>query len=94
MKMGKALSFHKQFLISVTNNDISRFHSLVKLALGNKRSVEYILDKCTPAINGFYRARCNADKKDLAFLVLKFSRPSLLDILHQAKCFPSTSVAN
>lgn len=35
----------------------------------------------------------NDDDKDLAFLVLKFGGPSLLDILHRAKCFPSTSVA-
>ena len=66
---------------------------MVKLALGNQRSIEYILDKCTQAINGLYRARCNADDKDLVFLVLKFGGPSLLNILHQAKCFPSTSVA-
>ena len=87
------LSFHKWFLISVANKDIPRLHSFVKLALGNKKGVEHILDKYTQAINGFYRAKCNADDKDLVFLILKFGGPSILDILHHAKCYLITSVA-
>ena len=90
MKIGETLSFHQRFLINVANDDIPRLYSLVKIALGNKRSVEYILDKCTQAINGFFRARCNADNKDVALLVVKFGGLSLLDILNGAKCFPRT----
>ena len=46
IKNGKSLSFRKQFLI-IVDYDIPRLQSIVKLALGNKRGVEYVLDKCT-----------------------------------------------
>lgn len=44
-------------------------------------------------IDDIYAARSSADYKDLAFLVLKFGGPSLLDILYRANKLPSTSTA-
>ena len=76
-----------------TQNNIPSLTQLVNVALKRKRSVRYILDEVTEVIDGVYIARASNDDKDLAFLVLKFGGPSLLDILYQANVFPSTSTA-
>ena len=47
----------------------------------------------TDAINCIYSARPSSEDKELAFLVLKFGGPSLLDILYKANVLPSTSTA-
>ena len=92
-RLGKTLSFHKRLLCLIAENKIPRLHFLVNVALKNRRSIEYIVGKCTEAIAGVYRARVDQDDKELAFLVLKFGGPSLLDILFRANLLPSTSLA-
>ena len=92
-KMNKTLQFHKRFLVFIATNNVSRLHELVGVALNNNHGIEYILEKCKLAVAGVYQARAGKDDKDMAFLVLKFGGPSLLDILHRAKLLPSTSVA-
>ena len=44
-------------------------------------------------IDGIYRPNPSQDDKDLAFLILQFGGPGLLDIVHRAIGFPSTSTA-
>ena len=44
-------------------------------------------------LDGVYKASASKDDRQLAFLVLKFSGPSLLDILYRANILPSTSTA-
>ena len=68
MKIGKSLSFHKRFLISV-NNDIPRLQSIVKLALRNKRCVEYVLDKCTQRVSYQDNNRNPCTNKTFSFLM-------------------------
>ena len=92
-RLTKTLSFHKRFLVYIATNDISRLHELVNVALKNNHGIAYILEKCKSAVAGVYQARSGQDDKDLAFLVLKFGGPTLLDILHRAKLLPSTSTA-
>ena len=89
-RLGKTLSLHKRFLLEISRNNIPRLHNL---ALKNRCSINYILEKCKDAVDGIYRARAGQDDKDLAFLVLKFGGTSLLDILFQANVLPSTSFA-
>ena len=92
-QLGKTLSFYKRFVIYIAQNKVPRLHFLVNVALNNNRSIQYILGKCTDAVAGVYKARFDQDDKDLAFLVLKFGGPSLLDILYRANVLPSTSLA-
>ena len=65
----------------------------MNVALLRRRSILYIVDKVKGVIDGIYMARASNDDKDLAYLVLKFGRPSLLDILYRANVLPSTSTA-
>ena len=45
------------------------------------------------AIYGIYSHNLSQDDKDLAFLIVQFGGPGLLDIVHRAIGFPSTSTA-
>ena len=92
-KLNKTLSLYKRFVVQISENNIPRLNGLVKVALKNSRSISYILDKCTDAIAGLYKARPSQDDRDLAFLVLKFGGPSLLSLLYQANVLPSVSLA-
>ena len=65
---------------------------LVNVALQNRRSIQYIVSKCTEAIAGVYRARVDQDDRDLTFLVLNFGGPSLLDILYRAMTPPKYEI--
>ena len=44
-------------------------------------------------LDGIYMARPSQEDKDLAFLILQFGGPSLLDICHKANTLPSVSTA-
>ena len=80
-------------MLEISQNNIPRLQNLVNVALRNRRSINYILEKCTLAISGIYKARASEDDKDLAFIVLKFGGPALLDILYRANHLPSSSLA-
>ena len=88
-KLGKTLSLYKRFVLERSQNNIPRLENLVNVALRNRRSINYILEKCTLAISGIYKARASEEDKDLTFLVLKFGGPALLDILYRANHLPS-----
>ena len=92
-KLGKTLYMHQKFLLNISNNDIPRLNELVSVALQNKCSVSYIVSKVVDAIDGVYLARPSQDDKDLAYLILQFGGPALLDICHRANAFPSSSTA-
>ena len=55
--------------------------------------MSYIIQKIVDAIDGVYNARSSEDDKDLAFLILQYGGPGLLDIVHRALNFPSTNTA-
>ena len=63
-KLGKTLSLYKRFVLEILQNNIPRLQNLVNVALRNRRSINYILEKCTLAINGIYKARASEDDKD------------------------------
>ena len=92
-RLNKTLSLHQRLLVQISENNVPRLQGLVNVALKNNRSISYIVEKVTQAINGVYKARPSQDDRDLAFLVLKFGGPSLLSILYHANVLPSVSLA-
>ena len=66
---------------------------MINVAFKAKRSIGYIVNKLVDAIDGIYRPNPSQDDKDLAFLILQFGGPGLLDTVHRAIGFPSTSTA-
>ena len=92
-KLCATLSMYQRFLVSIAENNLPRLQQLVQIALKNNRSIGYIVSKVTDVIDGIYMANPSQDDKDLAFLVLKFGGPSLLNILHRAGTLPSVSLA-
>ena len=87
------LSLHERFLVSIAENNVPQLQQLVTVALRNNRKIPYILSKVMAVIDGIYSPNPSQDDKDLAFLVLKFGGPSLLNILYKAGILPSTSTA-
>ena len=92
-KLCATLSIHDRFLVSIAEHNIPRLQQLVTVALKNNRSITYIVTKITEVIDGIYMANPSQEDKDLAFLVLKFGGPSLLEILFKAGALPSVSLA-
>ena len=84
---------HKRFMVQIAENNVLRVKELVSVALKHNRSISYIVDKVTLAINKVYRARPSQEDKYLAFVVLKLGGPALLDIMCKANKLPSTSLA-
>ena len=93
-RLGKALSYHKRFMVLLSENNIPRLNQLVAVALRNRRSITYITEKVMQAIDGVYLARPSEDDKDLAYLILKLGGPSLLTICYKANKLPSVSTAH
>ena len=92
-RLNKVLGLHKRFMVLIAENNVLRVKELVSVALRNNRSISYIVDKVTLAINKVYRARPSEEDKDLSFIVLKLGGPTLLDVLCKANKLPSTSLA-
>ena len=92
-RLDKTLELHQRFLHSLQEHKIHRLHDLVDVALRQKRSIGYILQKVTDAIDGIYNPHYKEDDKELAFIILQFGGPALLDIVHRAIKLPSTSTA-
>lgn len=88
-----SMELHQRFLMLINENSIPKLHELVKVALKSKRSMSYIINQVVNAIDGVYNARSSQCDKDLAFLILQFGGPGLLDICHRALNLPSTSTA-
>ena len=92
-KLCATLTLHERFVVLISENNIPRLQQLVNVALRNNRSITHIVTKVLNVIDGIYMPNpCQSDK-DLAFLVLKFGGPSLLNILYRAGILPSVSTA-
>ena len=92
-RLGSTLDMHQRFLLCISQNNIPRLQQLVSVAVRNKRSIQYIVDKVLNAIDGLYLARPSHDDKELAYLILQFGGPALVDICHRANFLPSSSTA-
>ena len=92
-KLCATLSLHERFLVSIAENNVLQLQQLVTVALRNNRKISYILSKMMAVIDGIYSPNPSQDDKDLAFIVLKFGGPSLLNILCKAGILLSTSTA-
>merc|ERR1712080_325138 len=77
----------------IKDKDIPKLHTIVKVALSCKRGLEYIINKMVDAIDGIYNPHSSDEDKDLAFIILQYGGPGLLDIVHRALNFLSTSTA-
>lgn len=91
--LGKTLKLHEHFLYLIKENKIHNLHELVNVALRNNRSMTYIISKMTSAVQKLYNPRYSIDDKDLAFLILHYGGPGLLEIVHKAISLPSASTA-
>ena len=91
-RVNKSLELHQRFLLLIKENNIRRLH-VVKVALNAKRSISYIINKVVDAIDGIYTPQYSQDDKDIAFLILQFGGPGLLDMCHRAIKVPSVSTA-
>ena len=80
-------------MVLISENNVLRVKELVSVALRHHRSINYIVEKVSLAVNKVYRARPSEEDKDLAFLFLKLGGPTLLDILCKANKLPSSSLA-
>ena len=93
VRLNKSLLLHQRFMILIRENSIPKLHELVKVAMNRKRGLEYTINKIVLAVEGVYNPHSSEDDKDLAFLILQYGGPGLLDIVHRALNFPSTSTA-
>ena len=80
-------------MMLIKENSTPKLHELVKVAISSKRSLEYIVSKIVDSVDGIYNPHSSEDDKDLAFIILQFGGPGLLDIVHRVLNFPSTSTA-
>ena len=92
-RLGRTLDMHQRFMLSISQHNVPRLQQLVAVALRNKRSIQYIVSKVVNAIDGIYLARPSQDDKELAYLILQFGGPALVDICHHANALPSSSTA-
>ena len=93
VNVNKSLDLHQRFILHIKENDIPKLHELVKVACNRNRGLEYTINKIVDAIDSVYNPRSSEDDKDLAFLIQQYGGPGLLDIVHRALNFPSTSTA-
>ena len=91
--LNKSIELHQRFMMLIKENSTPKLHELVKVAISSKRSLEYIISKIVDSVDGIYNPHSSEDDKDLAFIILQFGGPGLLDIVHIALNFPSTSTA-
>ena len=92
-RVHKALELQQRFIVLIKEHNIPKLHQLVKVASSRGRGLEYTINKMVDAIACTYNARSSEEDVDLAFLILQYGGPGLLDIVHRALNFPSTSTA-
>ena len=92
-RLNHTLSLHQRLMLLIQENSIPRIHEIVSVALKHKRGIGYVISKITDAVNGVYSPCFSSKDKKLAFLVLQYGGPNLLDILHRALNFPEASTA-
>ena len=86
--LNKSIELHQRFMMLIKESSTPNLHELVKVAISSKRSLEYII---VDSVDGIYNPHSSEDDKDLAFIILHFGGPGLLNIVHRALNFPSTS---
>ena len=89
----RGLSMHQRFLVNLSDHNVPRLQQLVQVALKNNRSIGYILSNVMGGVDGIHMPNPTQSDKDLAFLVLKFGGPTLLNILYRAHVLPHESTA-
>ena len=80
-------------MMLIKENSIPKLHKLVKVTISSNWSLEYIISKIVDTVDGIYNPHSSEHDKDLAFIILQFGGPGLMDIVHRALNFPSTSPA-
>ena len=81
----------QRFLLLLKENNVPRLPELVSVAMHAGRSIGYITDKLTDAINDIYCANSSEDDKDIAFFIQQLGGPALLDMVARAIRLPSNS---
>ena len=89
----RALDLHKKLLVCIQTNNIPRLHDIVVMCMKHQRSIGYIVQKLSDAVESKYQPNYSVDDKELAVVILKFGGPALLEVLHRARGFASTSTA-
>ena len=93
LRLNKTLQHHQQFLLFIQENKIHRLHEITSVAVHNNCCISYITQKVSDAIRGLYNPHYNKDDKDLAFLILQYGGPALLEIVHNVIKLPTCSTA-
>ena len=93
MRLNRTLGIHERFLVLLKEGNVHRLKQLINVAFNCNRNMNYILGKLVDSIKGIYNPQPDQDDKDLAFLILQFGGPALLDICHRAINLPSSSTA-
>ena len=91
--LNKSLALHQRFMLIIKENSIPKLHEMVKVSMNRKRGLEQTINKIVDAIDGVYNPQNSENDKDLAFMILQYGGPGLLDIVHKAINLPSTSSA-
>ena len=91
--MCRNVELHERILSCIQVNNINHLNIVVKTCLENNHSIHYLLQKINDAVDKKYNPHHTIEDKELSILILKFGGPSLLQILHRAKRFPSPSTA-
>ena len=92
-RLRRSLSMHQRFLVNLSDHNVPHLQQLVQVALKNNRSIGYILSNVMGGVDGIHMPNPTQSDKDLAFLVLKFGGPSLLNILYRAHVLPHESTS-
>ena len=93
LRLNKTLQLHQRFLLLIQENKVHHLHELVCVALRNKCSIGYIIQKVIDAVKGMYNPHYSKDDKELSFIILQFGGPALLEIVHRTIKLPSCSTA-
>lgn len=64
LRLHKTLDLHQRFLHSLQQHKVHCLHELVNSALYQGRSIGYILQKVTDAVDGIYSPHYHQDDKD------------------------------
>ena len=91
-QLNKTIEIYQRFMMFIKDNDISKLKQLISGCLNRGRSIHFILEKMKDAVANLYNPRCDESQRKLGFVLLQFGGPRLVDIMHRALGFPSSSV--
>ena len=87
----KTVDLTQRMMIVMKENSVPRLHQIIKTAMRNKRSLQYVVSKMIDAVDGIYKPNFEKSDKDLALLIAEIGGPAAISLLHKARGFPSTS---